>query len=322
LAALNTENLQDGLRSIDPYARYLPPAPSQVQKEVYQIRPMAIGVEIFEYESMLWIRPDHGGPSEKAGMPELGLLLAINKKETVNASLTEASTQIDRAIQKNWVALTVSNGPGGKAKTYVVRPERRKSPTITWQEKVGFLVIRVRDFVAHDTATTLLSIYETAVRPGSKTIIDLRSCSGGDLYESIAMAGMFIPEGLPLIQSYDRSGRTKTYKSSTGKKLPAPVGLLVDRRTASSAEIFAGILRYYGSGILIGEQTVGKCVSQTVVPLSDGGSLWLTNLGLRFPDNNSCTGKGLQPDMEYRDIAIYRLTEIVQAFRNPIQNHD
>lgn len=314
LSALNAENLKVGLHSIDQFARYILPS-SRPCDSINSIS-LTIGIEIFQYKSLLWMRTDHGGPADRSGIPEITILHAINKKKVIGTNLAYASEQIDRAIKKNWVALTVSRSQDDKSKTYVIIPEKFVTPSVIWHKANGYIIIRIREFIAHDTAPSLFAIYKTVVKPNSRIIIDLRGCSGGDLFESIEIAGMFVPAGLPMISTKNRSGFIKTYKSPSDQKSPSPVFLLIDSRTASSAEIFAGILKYYGLCRSVGERSTGKCVSQTLIPLSNGGGLWLTNFAIHFPDNSSCTGIGIQPDIFYPDIMVSDLTEILKEIND------
>jgi len=107
-----------------------------------------------------------------------------------------------------------------------------------------------------------------------------------------------------------------SYRAPQGPKLPSPTGLLIDHRTASAAEILAGILQHYHASLLIGEPSFGKCVSQKLFPLSNGGGLWLTTLGITFPNNHSCTGEGLQSDISYPDISLTQGSEIIKIIND------
>jgi len=316
LAALNDNHLNEGLIEIDPYARYVPPSTSSENSS----SSLQLGIEVFAYKSRLWVRPDTGGPAYKAGMPEIANLRAINNKKVNGVDLAKVSLLIDKAVRENRVVLTVFSLSTNKEKTYKVKPAAFKPPSITWRRIGTDFVIHIREFVAHDTAIGLSAIYTTLIRPGTRVVMDLRGCSGGDLYESLAIAGKYVSADLPLASTYDRTGMVEPYRAPPGQKLPSPVFLLIDNRTASAAEILAGILQHYHFALLIGERSFGKCVSQTLVPLSNGGGLWFTNLGIYFPDNQSCTGNGLQSDISYPDIGITKMTDIMRKIDNTISS--
>lgn len=313
LAALDIRHLEAALLAIDAYARYVPSTLSGDSSPSVHL-----GIEAFVYKSRLWIRPDQGGPADQAGIPEIGELKAINGKTIQGDDLAKVSALLDKAVRETQVNLTISARSGRKGKAYRVTPAVYQSSSITWRRVGADIVIRITEFVSHDTAPRLSAILTTLDRPGTRFVVDLRGCSGGDLYEALEIAGMFVPFGLPLASTYDRSGVVQTYQAPSGRKPTNPVWLLIDHRTASSAEILAGILQHHHLARVIGERSYGKCVSQTLVPLSDGGGLWLTTLGVNFPDKTSCNGKGIIPDTSYPDISIAKLANIIEKINNDI----
>jgi carboxyl-terminal processing protease len=299
LSGLNSANLDAGLQAMDPYARYVPASSRSATRW-----PLHLGVEVFAYKSRVWVRPDTGGPAEKAGVPEIGELLAINGKGVPSTDLALIDTRLDRAVKKGQVNLTVAQGFGGKERLYHVKPRAFQPPSVTWRRLGRDLVLRITEFASHDTAPAISARLSALKRPGNRVVLDLRGCPGGDLYEALEVAGLFVSAGRPLVSTHDRSGKVQTFRSPPGKKQRGRVLLLMDRRTASSAEILAGILQQHHAARVVGERSYGKCVSQALFPLSDRGGLWLTTLAISFPDNTSCNGNGIAPDVTYPDISV------------------
>lgn len=307
LSALNTKNLDASLLAMDQYARYVPSSvPSR-----NSAHPVYLGIEAFIYKSRLWIRTDPSGPAFQTGIPEIGELISINSEKIYGDDLDRISAKLDKAVKEGHVTLTVVSRSGGKGKSYRVKPVAFQPSSITWQRVGADIVMRISEFVSHDTAPGLSARYTALVHAGNRVVLDLRGCSGGDLYEALEIAGMFVPPGLPLASTYDRSGTGQTYRSPPGSKLTSPVWVLIDHRTASAAEILAGILQHHHLARVVGERSYGKCVSQTLFPLSDHGGLWLTTLGINFPDNKTCSGKGITPDFPYPDISVTKIVNIV-----------
>jgi len=307
LTALGDKNLDKRLLAIDPYARYVHPTSSSDNSSS---RSLQLGIEFFVHNSHLWIQSIPEGPGDKAGLPELGTLQAINGIKVQDYDLKLISALLDKIVRKNQVILTVASSSSRKGKDYRISPAAYEAPSITWRNTGNDVLIRIRELVTHYTAPVFFARFSTLVRPGKKVILDLRGCPGGDLYEALEIAGMFVTAGLPLAKTYDRDGVEKIYKSPIGQKLKSPNWILIDNKTASSAEILAGIIKYYHLSKVVGEQSYGKCLSQTIFPLSDGSVLWLTTLDVRFPDNCSCTGRGVRPDIPYPDISVASMTEI------------
>jgi carboxyl-terminal processing protease len=298
LAVLKMETLASGLRALDPYARYIPPTGAGVATTT---SPM-LGIEVFSSKSKIWLRPDPDGPASGAGIPDIGELRAINGLG-VSSELANVTKQLDQAMQTGPVILTIADSSGQTKRDYRIRPRVFKASSVTWRRYGGWLILRIVEFVPHETSPGLFSVLVTKAKPDTKIILDLRGCSGGDLYESLDVAGLFIPAGLPLAETYDRSSMVRAYRSPKGRKTKLPAWLLIDSRTASSAEVLAGILQYHRRALLVGERSFGKCVSQTFASLSNGGGFWLTNLGVRFPNGTSCNGSGLNPDIPYPGIS-------------------
>lgn len=98
-------------------------------------------------------------------------------------------------------------------------------------------------------------------------VIDLRGNGGGALTEAVRLSGVFIDKG-PVVQVRDSRGRTKVENDSDPSILyDGPLAVLVDRYSASASEIFAGAIKDYGRGIIIGEPTYGKGTVQSLVDL-------------------------------------------------------
>jgi carboxyl-terminal processing protease len=302
---LSMKDLSTGLRSIDPHARYIPPAPA-AKKFSSDLR---IGLELFLYKSRIWVRPEPDGPAGKAGVPEVGELQRINDTSVAD-NLEQASTLIDAAIAGNEVVLDIHQTTENSVGKFTIRPASSPKKTVTSRTIGNYIFIRVTDFVTRETAPFFSALYSTLAKSNSRIVIDLRGCPGGDIFEALEIAGMFVPPGLPLLTTYDRAGKLHSYTSPKGEKLRPPAALLIDKSTASAAEVLAGILKKQGLTPLIGEQSYGKCTSQTIFNLSNGGQLWLTTLAIHFSDDTPCSQTGVQPDLIYPDIAIARLSNI------------
>jgi carboxyl-terminal processing protease len=301
LSQLSMEHLNERLHALDTHARYLPAAVPQPAASSPRI-----GLNIFAYKARIWATPEPGGPASLQGVPEIGELREVNGTP-VAGDVQQTSALIDRAIREGKVVVRISDG---KEKRYTLLPSAAKIGSTTTREAGDATFIQISDFVSHETAPFFASLYTTLHRSGATLILDLRGCGGGDLFEALEIAGLFVPTGFPLISTYDRSGKVHAYSSPAGTKLPRPSGILMDSRTASAAEVLAGIFKSYALAPLVGERTYGKCESQTVFKLSDGGELWLTTLAIHFADDSTCTQVGVQPDIPYPDISIAKVAAI------------
>ena len=99
-------------------------------------------------------------------------------------------------------------------------------------------------------------------------VVDLRGNGGGSLPEAIALTGLFIPSG-PVVQIKDNAGNLQIDRDEDDSvAYDGPMAVLVDRFSASASEIFAGAIKDYGRGLIIGEPTYGKGTVQTVIDLN------------------------------------------------------
>lgn len=171
------------------------------------------------------------------------------------------------------------------------------------RDSIGYILV---DQVARNSATEVDSVFgELAAAKG--IILDLRRNPGGYLVESLSMADLFLDRGKTLASTVSRSpGQpNKTVQESWSARLPARIPektivILVDRFTASAAEIVAGSLQDHDRAVVIGERTFGKGVVQTVLPLPGERRLrittgdWMTPLGRSLHIPRDLQGRPIQ----------------------------
>lgn len=98
-------------------------------------------------------------------------------------------------------------------------------------------------------------------------LVDLRDNGGGSLSEAIDLTGLFIGKG-PVVQQRNAEGKVKVQSDDLSKPVwTGPVGVLINRGSASASEIFAAAIQDYGRGVIVGEPSFGKGTVQTVVDL-------------------------------------------------------
>jgi len=157
-------------------------------------------------------------------------------------------------------------------------------------------------------------------------VMDLRSNGGGSLFEAVSLSGLFIKDG-PIVQARSKEGRADVKRDEDSTILySGPMLVMVNKLSASATEIFAGAIRDYGRGIIVGDsQTHGKGSVQTVVGLneflkywginSDAGSVKITNAKFYRINGESTQQKGISPD-----ILIPALTDSMDVGESKIRN--
>jgi len=135
-----------------------------------------------------------------------------------------------------------------------------------------------QDFAAHQKGD---KDYKSATRDVSRlldelkkdqvdgVLVDLRNNGGGSLDEAIKLTGLFVGKG-PVVQERDSAGKvTVESATSVGAAWKGPLGVLINRASASASEIFAAAIQDYGRGLVIGETSFGKGTVQTVADLDE-----------------------------------------------------
>jgi len=138
-------------------------------------------------------------------------------------------------------------------------------------------------------------------------LMDLRGNPGGLLTEGITLSGLFIDQG-PVVQVREASRIRHLDDDDAGTAWDGPLAVVIDRNSASASEIFAGVIKDYGRGLVIGDKaTYGKGTVQQLVPLNDQflggnddanlGAMKLTIQQFYRPDGESTQIKGVEPDV-------------------------
>ena len=141
----------------------------------------------------------------------------------------------------------------------------------------------------------------------SGIILDLRNNPGGLLEEAVRVAQLFIGNGV--IVSYQVNGAEKIYKAVNPKPILVPIVVLINRNTASSAEIVASAFQDRNRGVVLGERSYGKGSVQEFVTLEDGSKLELTVALYVTPSGKIIDEVGVTPDLQVssREISIKAL---------------
>ncbi|MFT3767997.1 MAG: S41 family peptidase [Minicystis sp.] len=133
-------------------------------------------------------------------------------------------------------------------------------------------------------------------------ILDLRCCPGGDVTSAVELAGDFLDEGAIVATVVDADEDETIYRTHQERRYAIPLVILVNRRTASAAELFAGSLKAHRRALLIGERTYGKgTVQQVAAHESGAGAHSVTVASVVLSNGDRIEGQGVEPDVEIED---------------------
>jgi carboxyl-terminal processing protease len=237
-----------------------------------------------------------GSPAAAAGLAGGDAILAIDGVSTRGIDVEDALAHLQAGVTGTRVELRVRRSSTGDIRNVRLERLRISTHAVSWRD-IGsgpgrVRVIRVSTFadgVAHQVRA--LAIKAPAV------ILDLRGDPGGLLDEAVDTASVFVRKGR--IVSWDGANVGYHLRTADNTALPPmPLAVLVDRRTASAAEIVAAAIRDHMRGAIVGTRTFGKGSLQSVEPLANGAALKLTIAEYRTPKGRDLHGRGVLPTIE------------------------
>jgi len=282
----------------DPYSVYLDKKTySQLQE---QIRGSfgGIGILVGVKEHYLTVvKPFANTPAAKAGIKAGDIITAIGDQKAKDMD-TETAVNLMRGPVGSPVELTIAReGVQSPFKVKLVR-EEISVPTVEGsmlanENNIGYIVISQ---FTENTGDEVVETLQRLRKEGMEgLILDLRDNPGGELNSAVKVADQFLGKG-PIVHIDYRIGRDHTFYSDP-EKLGLPLVVLVNKGSASAAEILAGAIKDSKEGTLVGTQTFGKGIVQTVFPLDNGAGLKLTTARYLTPDKHDIHKKGIAPDV-------------------------
>ena len=287
------------LRVLDPHSTFFDPKAYAMLRESQSGKYYGIGMTIGPRNNhIVVIAPFAGTPAYKAGIRPGDVILAVNGKPTDNMS-TEQVAELVRGPRGTSVTLTIVRE--GEPKPLQVSVERAEIPHYSvdlhflLRPGVGYLHVASFDETTVDEVQHALDQFGTL----QGLVLDLRQDPGGLLNSAVGVADQFLPKGAVVVSQVGRASPEKVYHANHGEEgKPYPIVVLVDRGTASGAEIVAGAIQDHDRGLIAGENTFGKGLVQTVFPLSQDTGLALTTAKYYTP-----SGRLIQRN--YNGVSLY-----------------
>lgn len=250
---------------------------------------------------MIVVTPFPGTPAYEAGIKPGDWIKEVDGVPTEGLTLEEVSSMI-RGPEGTQVTLTVRHADGTVETLTLTRQRIKLQPVLSeyWPDK-QIAYIRIIHF-NWDTPSELgRTLYHLPLDELRGVILDLRNNPGGILTSAVEVASFFIDHGVIVYTRGPTYGWRPYY--SRGNAFPnVPLAVLVNRGTASAAEIVAGAIKDHGVGVLIGQRTFGKGVIQQIVrEFPDGSALKLTTGEYFTPEGERVQDVGLEPDIPAED---------------------
>ena len=287
------------LRVLDPHSNFFDPKSYAALREEQRGKYYGVGMQVGPRNNkVIVIAPFAGAPAYRAGIRPGDVIIAVDGKPTDNMSTSDVA-ELLKGPKGTTVKITVLREGSDKPLDFtVVRDEiPRYSVDVHFLIRPGIGYIHISGF----QETTEHEVRDALDQFGDihGLILDLRQNPGGLLSEGVGVADQFLKKGQVIVSHHGRASAEKVYKASKGNGgKDYPLVVLVNRGTASAAEIVAGAIQDHDRGLIAGETTFGKGLVQTVYPLSENTGLALTTAKYYTP-----SGRLIQ--REYNGISLY-----------------
>ncbi|HVV89405.1 MAG TPA: S41 family peptidase [Solirubrobacterales bacterium] len=265
-----------------------------------------VGLSVIEVKKGLRVvKVFHGSPAEEGGIEVGDTIVSVEGESIAGLDSTEATqkikgpegTQVTVGVEK---AKTHKKSEKTLTRAEVVLPNVSSRVFRTDGRKIGY--VRLLSF-SSEASKQLAHGIEKAQKEGAEgLVLDLRENPGGLLEEAVSSASLFLPEGQVVVTTKSRTKGDSTKKSGPGKIVDVPFDVLIDRGTASAAEIMTAALQDDANATVVGTRSYGKGVFQEEHDLANGGALKLT-VGEYFTPNgeNLARTGGIHPEVKVVD---------------------
>ncbi|MEA2161517.1 MAG: carboxyl-terminal processing protease [Solirubrobacteraceae bacterium] len=297
----------------DQFSHYLTPAEAKLFRQSLSHGFEGVGMTInANKRGLRVVMVFDGSPAKRAGIRKDDLIVAVNGRSIAGVPSSVATGRI-KGPAGTTVNLSVLSPGASKPRVLRVPRERITVPIATGKlirhkgVPLAYVRLAAFDSGAHAAVADQL---QPLLKKGAKGIVlDLRGNPGGLLEEGVLTASLFIENG-PIVSTSGRTQPKHVFDAEGQAIAPTqPMVVLVDKGSASAAEIVTGALRDHNRATVVGEKTYGKGVFQNVLPLQNGGILDLTVGSYFLPKGSNLAHKGIQPTAPARDLPKTRRDE-------------
>lgn len=327
LDEVNTADLKNGVYKgflaglNDPYSVYYTKEEYDELKESTSGKYSGIGAVVSQSADtgvITVVRAFKDSPAQQSGIQKDDVLYKVEGKEVTGVD-------VDKAVLK------LKGKEGTTVKVTVFRPSTKKYIDLNITRKsidvptVESKMLDEKNKIAYVQITEFDEITESQFRTAVNTlkdkgakgfIFDIRDNPGGDYEVVCNMLDMLLPSGT-IVSTKDKYGNEEK-QDSDSSELGLPMVVIQNGNSASASEIFAGAIQDFKLGTIVGTQSFGKGIVQTLLPLTDGSAVKITIEKYYTPSGKNIHGKGITPDVvveadNAKDNQLAKATEIIKT---------
>jgi carboxyl-terminal processing protease len=287
------------LESLDADSSYLSPAEYKAFKQARVQGKAGIGATVskrFGYAAVVSVLP--GGPADKADINAGDILETVNGKSTHDMSLAAVKNELEGEVGSRVECVIIRTRKIEPQKITIVR-EIVPPPPVQEQmlpDNVGYIKAQALTKGKAQEIAARIKLLQS--KGAKKLVLDLRNDSEGAEQEGVAVANLFLSQGLITTlqgQKYERV----TYNADPQKKITdLPLAVLVNRGTFGAAEIVAAAVMDNHRGDVVGSKTFGEGSVQKVIEVPDGSALILSVAKYYTPDGKAIQDTGITPNVQ------------------------
>jgi carboxyl-terminal processing protease len=301
------KSLYDGaipamLRLLDPHSNFFDPRQYALLREDQRGRYYGVGMTVGpQDDNTVVLAPMPGSPAAKAGIRPGDIIFNVEGKPAKGLTTSEVADMLKGPKGTVVHIGMLREGYADPIIFTVTRDEiPKRSLDVSFEIRPGIGYVQLAQGFNEDTDTELAAALARLDAPNlDGLIVDLRNNPGGLLNEAVSISDMFLERGQLIVSHRGRSSPERRYAAARGNRgLTVPLVVLVNGGSASASEIVSGAIQDHDRGLIVGEQTFGKGLVQTVSPLSQGTGLALTTARYYTP-----SGRLIQRD--YKDVSLY-----------------
>lgn len=275
------------LQSLDPYTNYIPEDDIEDYRTMTTGQYGGIGALIGQKNGKnMILMPYEGFPAFKSGLKIGDEIIKIDDIEVLDKSTSEVSKLL-KGQANTELQLTIQRYGEDKPRIFKMLREKITINNVPYygmlSADIGY--IKLTDFTTGASKEVKDALQELKSKGADKIVFDLRDNPGGLLSEAVNVSNIFIPRGAKVVHTKGKvTDWNKEYKAlDQPVDTDIPVAVLTSGRSASAAEIVAGVIQDYDRGVLVGQRTFGKGLVQATRPLTYNSQLKVTTAKYYIP---------------------------------------